>query len=79
MDNTKNTHMRFSLIFDKWQDEYLDDPESFLSFPKDKDGNKLPMEDYGDLCASYFMAIAADLDSKGLLPQIINKNICQHY
>ena len=59
------TQQRMAAIFNEWARLYAQNPDDFREI-FDADGN--PVEDYGRQCAIIFCHIAADMDSKGLLP-----------
>lgn len=59
------TQQRMTAIFNEWARLYAQNPDDFEEII-DADGS--PVEDYGRQCAIYFCQIAADMDSKGLLP-----------
>jgi len=55
-----------AIIFNEWAKRYTENPAWFLDV---LDENGHPIEDYGELCATYFDKLARELDAHGKLPQ----------
>jgi len=61
MHDAAVTRIRMAGVFTEWVRRYTDDPEGFAEDWGDP-------EDYGYGAADYFIALAFEMDEKGLLP-----------